>query len=326
MEKKLVSIIIPVYNVEPYLRRCVDSVLRQTYKNIEIIIVNDGSTDGCAEICDEYGKNHANITVIHKPNGGLSSARNAGLDIAKGQYISFVDSDDYILEEIIEHAVELLEKENAQLLAFKVGYSRDGVSYPDYSTISERYRVLENDELMYRFVTEKRIGIGDIACNKLFEAELWKNLRFREGILFEDLDIMYSVFQKVSRCVYLDEFGYVQYIRENSITQSVFNLKKMCIIDVYDRLRMQVEAQYGAEHVYYGFMNIRLARSCKKRYKEILQQDESGYQSEQKRLRDNMKESLQKAKAHKKQYWIEYYQLYWFYKKVMRKYETKTCN
>lgn len=115
MEDKLITIIIPVYNVEKYLRECIDSVIAQTYKNLEIILVDDGSIDKSGEICDEYSKKDSRIRVIHKKNGGLSDARNVALDIAKGEYIGFIDSDDYIEKDMFETLYKLAEKYHAEI-------------------------------------------------------------------------------------------------------------------------------------------------------------------------------------------------------------------
>ena len=115
MPQPLVSIIVPIYKVEPYLRRCLNSIVNQTYTNLEIILVDDGSPDGCPQICDEYAAKDKRIVVIHKKNGGLSDARNTGLDICKGEYISFVDSDDWVDEGYIEKLLSFTQKENADI-------------------------------------------------------------------------------------------------------------------------------------------------------------------------------------------------------------------
>lgn len=115
MEDKLISIIIPVYNVERYLRECIDSIIAQTYKNLEIILVDDGSSDKSGEICDEYSKKDSRIKVIYKKNGGLSDARNVALDIAKGDYIGFIDSDDYIEKDMFQILYNLAEEYNAEI-------------------------------------------------------------------------------------------------------------------------------------------------------------------------------------------------------------------
>ena len=112
MKQPLVSVIVPIYKVEPYLRRCLDSIVKQTYTNLEIILVDDGSPDGCPQICDEYAARDKRIIVIHKKNGGLSDARNAGLDICKGEYISFVDSDDWTNENYIANLLDIITKNN----------------------------------------------------------------------------------------------------------------------------------------------------------------------------------------------------------------------
>ena len=125
MKNLLVSVIVPIYNVEKYLRKCVDSILNQTYKNLEIILVDDGSPDNCGNICDEYALSDSRIRIIHKKNGGLSDARNAGLDIARGNYILFVDSDDYIDETMVEKLYEALEKEKAEMSLCSFVYVND---------------------------------------------------------------------------------------------------------------------------------------------------------------------------------------------------------
>ena len=115
MGKDLITVVIPVYNVERYLRKCIDTVCNQTYRNTQIILVDDGSNDGCGIICDEAARKDKRIVVIHKSNGGLSDARNRGIDIARGKYITFIDSDDYISEDYLEYLYGILKKNNAQI-------------------------------------------------------------------------------------------------------------------------------------------------------------------------------------------------------------------
>ena len=133
MENKLISIIVPVYKVENYLNKCIDSILNQTYKNLEIILVDDGSPDNCGKICDEYAKKDNRIKVIHKENGGLSDARNVALDIAKGEYIGFVDSDDFIEKDMYETLYNLVEN-----------YSADISSVSFYKVINGKIITLRN--------------------------------------------------------------------------------------------------------------------------------------------------------------------------------------
>ena len=113
--KDLITIVVPVYKVEQYLDKCVNSIINQTYKNLEIILVDDGSPDNCGKMCDEYAKNDNRIVVIHKENGGLSDARNAGIEIAKGKYISFIDSDDYVTEDYVEFLYALISNNNVEV-------------------------------------------------------------------------------------------------------------------------------------------------------------------------------------------------------------------
>lgn len=174
--QELISVIIPIYNVEKYLKKCIDSIINQTYKNLEIILVDDGSPDNCGKICDEYAKKDQRIRVIHKKNGGLSDARNAGIDIAKGKYIAFVDSDDYVEKEYIEIMYKELKKNNVKIVQCGIN------KISDNEEIIDNYGYLK-DELInsQRIMEEKytKYPISNVvAWNKLYDIDLFKNIRY----------------------------------------------------------------------------------------------------------------------------------------------------
>ena len=207
---ELISIIVPVYKVEPYIKRCVQSIIEQSYKNIEIILVDDGSPDKSGEICDEFSKKDERIKVIHKPNGGLSDARNAGLKIAKGEYIGFVDSDDYIENDMFECLYKLCTENKAQISI---------VSYYEYYN-GKLISVRKNDKLEKFNKTEaiKELlidsKIQSYAWNKLFKRELFDGIIFPTNKNFEDIATTLLLFEKAEKVVLLEEPKY-HYLRRN---------------------------------------------------------------------------------------------------------------
>ena len=177
------SIIIPVYQVEQTIRRCIDSILSQSFTDWEIILVNDGSPDGCPNICDEYDKNYEKIRVIHKENGGLSDARNVGIDDAKGEYVTFVDSDDYLGDDTLKKVMRLVD----------IHPEYDILEYPvfEHFTLMDNERQLVFDNCEYRdmrkYWLEGKAYTHTYACNKIFRKELFAKVRFPVGKLFEDV-------------------------------------------------------------------------------------------------------------------------------------------
>ena len=144
----LISVVVPVYKVEPYVRQCIDSILAQTYSNLDIILVDDGSPDKCPEICDDYAKQDGRIRVIHKPNGGLSSARNAGIDIARGEYIAFIDSDDYVSETYIEQLWYTLSESGADMSCSLVTREERALDH----VISRKYKIYTAEKALRRVI------------------------------------------------------------------------------------------------------------------------------------------------------------------------------
>lgn len=188
----LISVIVPVYNVKDYLAECIESILLQTLKDFELILIDDGSTDNSGEICDEYEKREHRIKVLHKKNGGLSSARNAGIDIAKGKYICFIDSDDYVKNTYLEYLYELVKSQKCQIAVCSI--IRFDVVHGTFSSINDDNKVYLSTEAAFRymFLHEKYYGV--FAWNKLYKKELFNDIRYPEGKYYEDSGTTYKLF------------------------------------------------------------------------------------------------------------------------------------
>lgn len=210
-----ISIIVPIYNVEPFLRKCVKSLLDQTHENIEIILVNDGSPDNSKQICDDFALQDSRIKVIHQENKGLCGARNAGLDVATGDYIAFVDSDDYVTKDMFEYLLNLLTKTNSDISACRffslnnsgnISVRTDGIDH-----------ILSKEEAVEDIVT--KFSLRTFFCNKLFKKELFSNKRFPEGFVFEGTHFIHEIFLEVDKVVFGAEAKY--YYRDFS--ESIVN-------------------------------------------------------------------------------------------------------
>jgi len=211
---KLVSIIIPVYNVEAYVEKCIESVKSQSYSQLEIILVDDGSTDESGVYCDRQAVSDSRIKVIHKKNGGLSDARNAGLDIATGEYIFFADSDDYIKSDAIGKLVEQLEQDDCDVVAcgIEMVWDDETLNRPFTAETSGmwdgRQAVLE---------MQRNNTICSVAWNKLYRASLWKDIRFPVGKLHEDEYTTYKILYKSGRVEFIPDMLYCYYQRSTGI-------------------------------------------------------------------------------------------------------------
>lgn len=235
----VVSVIIPVYNVEKYLEECIDSVLNQTYKDIEIILVDDGSTDSSGDICDRYAKNNKNICVIHQKNGGLSAARNAGFCRACGEYVYFLDSDDYIASEAIEKLISIAKNDNSDVVFF------DAKSFFDDSEKEIKQNYIRKQE----YVTAEGLAVfAQLQKNNEFHSAvplllirraflLKHNLSFMSGIYYEDMIFTFEALclaQVVSQC---KEALYYRRYRSDSIMTSKKNKKYFdSVVKVYRSL------------------------------------------------------------------------------------------
>ena len=210
----LVSIIVPVYKVEKYLRQCLDSLVSQTYSNIEIILVDDGSPDNCGIICDEYAEKDSRIIVIHKKNEGLSAARNNGIDIAKGEYLMFVDSDDWVEPTYCERALEQAILQNAACVAFGITTIRTNGEIISMAPLSSRF--ISAEEAIACMV-ERKFPYGYVV-NKIYKRSLFKDLRFPLGVIYEDNAILYLVFHLAKGVYVFNDRLYNYRRREGSLS------------------------------------------------------------------------------------------------------------
>ena len=222
----LISVIVPIYKVEPYLRRCVDSILAQKYRNLEIILVDDGSPDDCPQICDEYAAQDERIKVIHKANGGLSSARNAGLDIASGNWVSFIDSDDWIEPDMYEILLRNAINTNAEI---SVGGVNDEVVYKDAVTVTKTtyHGVLKTETLSPAEAMARYFTTSWAAWDKIYRKELFQTIRFPVGEINEDEAIVLELLDSCTTIVYTNQVFYHYIHRTQSITTSTFSEKKL---------------------------------------------------------------------------------------------------
>lgn len=223
-----ISVIVPVYNVKPYLRSCVDSILAQTLPGIEIILVDDGSTDGSGLICDEYARQNKCIQVIHKENGGLGSARNAGLDAARGAYIAFVDSDDCIAPEMYQRLLCALRENNAELSI--CGYQKIETSGAQGIANTHPFETMTGMQALEKLYTNDYVYFT-IACNKLFKRSVFDSLRFPQGTLFEDGYAAFRYYYAAQTVVCLPACYYFYLTRHGSITTSLLSIKNLDGLD-----------------------------------------------------------------------------------------------
>ena len=224
MLKPLVSIIVPIYKVEPYLRQCIDSIVNQTYTNLEIILVDDGSPDSCPQICEEYAAKDNRIVVIHKENGGLSDARNAGLDICKGDYISFVDSDDLLDLNSINSMLDLNQDSYMAIANIKT-FTGDDKAYVSRKTHcnSNSCKTYSSDDLLSILCKEGPVYLRSV-CGKIFKKELFLDIRFPKGELYEDMYVNYLLYYKVNQCTFIPfSLYYYRRNRSGSITSESSN-------------------------------------------------------------------------------------------------------
>ncbi len=239
----LISIIVPIYNVEKYLRRCVDSILIQSYTNIEIILIDDGSNDGSSQICDEFAEKDKRVKVVHKKNEGVSAARNCGLDNCNGKYLAFVDSDDYIEDDFIESLYFNLNEYNADVAICNYSIVKNGTK----KSSTEHNNILVYDRI--KAVNELLVAksISSHLWNKLYKMDLWNNIRFPEGKTYEDLAVMYLIFDKVNSIVYSPIPKYNYLMRSGSIIHSMNQKQINDLKEAYTNRANFMENKYGKE-------------------------------------------------------------------------------
>jgi len=236
MKDNLVSIVVPIYNVEKYLQKCIDSLLNQTYKNIEIILVNDGTLDNSLKICEFNQKNDSRIKIISQKNGGLSKARNTGLENATGEYICFVDSDDYVNEFYVEKLLKNAIETNSDICACSFKYfDEDNNVWSREHKINKIFNKVDAIKDIFTGVQETEIMVW----NKLYKRNLFtqNNITFKNGKINEDNFIMYQLYDKANQvCLINDELYY--YLQRNTSIMGVkFNEKRFHILEAVDETK-----------------------------------------------------------------------------------------
>lgn len=255
----MLTVIIPVYNVTEYLDECVHSLTKQSYRELEILLVDDGSTDASGSMCDVWAKKDERIRVIHKQNGGLSSARNAGLDEARGEYIAFVDSDDFIDKSMYCHLLSVLERDgNVDIACCGITQFKDedySVLTPFMGLYNRRFTV----ENYWQLVLQHRID--NAVCNKLYRKDVIGKTRFKQGVVNEDILFNLEVTQKTRHITYVPDAYYKYRLRAGSITRqahprlfdfidNAFFLEKVLLEDMNCSLKAEAEA-----YIYHEMVN-----------------------------------------------------------------------
>lgn len=231
----MISVIVPIYNAKKYLHQCIDSILNQTYSDLEVILVNDGSNDGSKEICDEYLKLDDRIKVIHKPNGGVSSARNAGVAFAKGDYIGFVDSDDCIVEDMYEHLLNNATKYQCPIASMGYIFTNRNAKVNDLPLEIHTY---ENKELIHYYLSHMfdSSHLEQLLCNKIYKRELFENITFPTNQIYEDMYTNLLLLDKANKMVVSNKIGYLYFYNSDSITNTHFKEKNMDLIKVCNEI------------------------------------------------------------------------------------------
>lgn len=220
INKVKLSIIIPVYNAEKYLSRCIESILNQTYKEIEILLIDDGSTDGSHEICDMYAQKYDNVLVIHKTNGGVSSARNMGLDNARGEYVAFIDADDYVSDNLYQDLINKIKVSDAEIAVCSV-YRVD--SNGNKVLITQNHQEI-SDNMMLKIMS----GFGEWIWNKVYKKDIIGELRFDTDLSFgEDVYWLSQYCLKCKKSIYSTESSYLYFVNDDSACRNVLSKDKM---------------------------------------------------------------------------------------------------
>ena len=271
----LISVIVPVYNVEKYLSKCLESIKNQTYTNLEIILVNDGSTDSSGKICEDFANNDSRIKLYHKENGGLSDARNFGIERASGTYFTFIDSDDYITQDYVDYLLKLVENSDAQIAigSHTICYESEKKTYKGLGQESQ-ITITPKEALEHILLDD---GIDLSAWAKLYSSKLFKEIRYPKGLAFEDTATTYKLLLLCEKISYGGKSIYNYRIRSNSITTSgsfkkkiqlISNTQEMCddITEKYPDL--QTAADRRLVWAYFSTLNQLLKCPDRKEYKK----------------------------------------------------------
>lgn len=245
--REKVSIIVPIYNVEEYIERCVNSILCQTYHNIEVLLIDDGSTDKSSEIINEYGKSDSRVKVYHKNNGGLSDARNFGLIKSSGEYVCFIDADDYIHKDFVSCLLDICISHECDIAqcSFARTSGEDTFSVVRNSSVT----LLNNIQMLNNLYGENYVNTV-IVCNKLYKRELFESIQFPINKIHEDEATTYKLYYNANRIGVTENVMYYYYQRPNSIMQKQFNIKKLDILWAIEQ-RISFYADEGLMDLFY---------------------------------------------------------------------------
>ncbi len=273
----MISVIVPVYNVEKYLERCVKSIVAQTYKDLEILLIDDGSTDKSGKMCDDFQQTDSRIKAFHKQNGGLSDARNYGIEHSAGEFISFVDSDDYIDEKMLETLHRLITENDADLA---VCSAMDVFEGKEVTQVKEIKEFNLNKVESYKYML-RGDGIPS-ACNKLYKRQTVGNVRFPVGKLYEDGFFTPQILKRVEKTAVTSKPMYYYFRRADSITTKPFRKGDLDVIEAYDKCVKQVKelcpealpyAEFRYRNAYFNVLDKMLMRDdCKEipEYKQVV--------------------------------------------------------
>lgn len=236
----MISVIVPIYNTEKYLKRCLNSIINQTYNDLEIILVDDGSTDNSLAICKEYQEKDNRIKVFNQVNQGQGVARNLGLDMCNGEYISFIDSDDYIKNDMYEKMLSKMKEYKADIAI--CGYARDhGILIKD-TEVPKLNTTYNNLDLIKAYISTPYIAAS--VWNKLYKKELWQNYRFPEIRAREDAIILNDILSNVNKAIHIGESLYIQYIRPGSTERKKFSRDKLNSIQASQNMTTYIMNNY----------------------------------------------------------------------------------
>lgn len=283
MEEILISVIVPIYNVEEYLNRCVESIVNQTYRNLEIILVDDGSPDNCPKMCDDWAGKDNRIKVIHKENGGLSDARNAGMKIATGEYISFIDSDDWIDTETFSLVMEKIIATKAQIGAFNIISVDSDSCTPN---LSDEYELLNSEQAIENTIDDT--GVKTVAWNKVYHKIVLQGLNFPKGKLHEDEFFTFRALDKAEETVYLHRQCYYYFQRPTSI-MGQYNVRHL---DMLDGVKERMEFVKDSYPCIYRKAKLSFSMCCLFQYEALCKHKEVDLSGEYRRKVKKLRRSV----------------------------------
>lgn len=237
----MISVIIPVYNVEKYLEKCINSVLNQSYEDFEIILVDDGSTDNSGVICDKYSE-IKKVKVIHKENGGLADARNVGIDNSNGEYITFLDSDDYIKNDYLNSLYSIAIETKSDIVISKFKNFYEGQEFSEDEKKDFKCSVVSKEECYRKMLLQDEIDVS--ATAKLYARYIFDNVRFIKRQLYEDINIVDQIIEKSKSIAITDYEGYYYLQRKGSIMYGNFSMSRMSLIEATERLLKLMQSKY----------------------------------------------------------------------------------